>query len=165
MHPPGDRRLKKGDLVTTELTPCVEGYYAQLCRTLVLGPASADQKKAFAIFLEALEAGIAAVKPGVTAGHIAKAQNDVFRRYGLGEYVTSEYTRVRGHGLGLYVDGRPALLEDVELVIEPDMTFIVHPNTYNPVVGYIVLGDTVRVTPTGCEVFTRVPRELFVREV
>jgi len=36
---------------------------------------------------------------------------------------------VRGHGLGLYVDGRPALLEDVELKLEPDMTLIVHPNT------------------------------------
>ncbi|HTF13499.1 MAG TPA: M24 family metallopeptidase, partial [Burkholderiales bacterium] len=37
MHPPGERRLAPGDLVTTELTPCVEGYYAQICRTLVLG--------------------------------------------------------------------------------------------------------------------------------
>jgi Xaa-Pro aminopeptidase len=164
MHPPGDRRLKKGDLVTTELTPCVEGYYAQICRTLVLGPPTAEQKKAHAIYLEALEAGIAAVRPGVTAADIARAENDVFRKYGLGDYVTSEYTRVRGHGLGLYVDGRPALLEDVDIEIEPDMTFIVHPNTYNPNVGYMVLGDTVRATATGCEVFTRTPRELFVRE-
>jgi Xaa-Pro aminopeptidase len=163
MHPPGDRRLRAGDLVTTELTPCIEGYYAQLCRTLVLGPPTAEQRQAFAVYLEALEAGVAAVKPGVTAGDIARAQNDVFRRHGLGEYVTSEYTRVRGHGLGLYVDARPALLEDVGLVIEPDMTFIVHPNTYHPVVGYIVLGDTVRVTENGCEVLSKTPRELFVR--
>ena len=161
MHPPTERRLARGDLVTTELTPCVNGYYAQICRTLVIGEASDAQRRAFAVYDEALEAGIAAVRPGATAGQVARAQNEVFRRHGLGDYVTSEYTRVRGHGLGLYVDARPAVLEDVDLVLEPDMTLIVHPNTYHPEVGYFVHGDSVRVTPEGCEVVTRTPRRLF----
>jgi Xaa-Pro aminopeptidase len=73
--------------------------------------------------------------------------------------VTSEYTRVRGHGLGLFVDG-PHVLEDVKQVLAPGMTLIVHPNTYHPEVGYIVLGDTVRVTEDGCRVLTKTPREL-----
>jgi Xaa-Pro aminopeptidase len=92
---------------------------------------------------------------------VARAQNDVFRRHGLGDYVGSEYTRVRGHGLGLYVDGRPAVLEDVDLVLAPEMTLIVHPNTYHPEVGYFVHGDSVRVTEEGREVLTRTPRRLF----
>jgi len=58
------------------------------------------------------------------------------------------------------VDG-PHVLEDVDLALEPDMTLIVHPNTYHPAAGYIVLGDTVRVTADGCKVLTRTPRELF----
>jgi Xaa-Pro dipeptidase len=161
MHPPTERRLAPGDLVTTELTPCVDGYYAQICRTLVLGEPSEPQKRAFAIYDEALTAGIAAVRPGATAGDVARAQNEIFRRHGLGDYVTSEYTRVRGHGLGLYVDGRPALLEDVALNLEADMTLIVHPNTYHPEVGYFVHGDSVRVIPDGCEVLTRTARRLF----
>jgi Xaa-Pro aminopeptidase len=138
----------------------VDGYYAQICRTLVLGPATQEQRKAFAVYHEALQAGVAAVKPGATHGDVARAQNDVFRREGLAEYISSEYTRVRGHGVGLFVDG-PHVLEDVELVLEPDMTLIVHPNTYHPAAGYIVLGDTVRVTADGCKVLTRTPRELF----
>ena len=64
MHPPTERRLAPGDLVTTELTPCVDGYYAQICRTLVLGEPSEAQLRAFAVYNEALEAGIAAVRPG-----------------------------------------------------------------------------------------------------
>ena len=161
MHPPTERRLAPGDLVTTELTPCVDGYYAQICRTLVVGAPSPAQRRAFAVYDEALAAGVAAVRPGATAGDIARAQNEVFRRHGLGDYVTSEYTRVRGHGLGLYVDGRPALLEDVGLVFEPDMTLVVHPNTYHPEVGYLVHGDSVRITEGGCEVLTRTARQLF----
>jgi Xaa-Pro aminopeptidase len=161
MTPPSGKRLKRGDLVTTELTPCVDGYYAQICRTLVVGEASGEQRAAHAVYREAMEAGIAVVRDGVTAADIARAQNDVFRRHGLGEYTTSEYTRVRGHGMGLFADSKPHLLENVATRIDAGMTLIVHPNTYHPVVGYMVLGDAVAVTEGGCEVFTATPRELF----
>jgi len=161
MAPPSERRLRPGDLVTTELTPAVEGYFSQICRTLVLGRASDTQKKAFAVYYEAMEAGIAAVKPGVTAADIARAENDVFRRHGLGDYVTSKYTRVRGHGLGLMCDLKPNILEDIDTVLTPGMTIIVHPNTYHPEAGYIVLGDMVVITETGCERLTKTPATLF----
>jgi Xaa-Pro aminopeptidase len=108
-----------------------------------------------------MEAGIAAVRDGVTAADIARAENDIFRREGLGDYVTDQYTRVRGHGVGLFADTKPHILEDVTTRIDEGMTLIVHPNTYHPVVGYLVLGDVVAVTKDGCEVFTGTPRELF----
>jgi Xaa-Pro aminopeptidase len=68
---------------------------------------------------------------------------------------------VRGHGLGLSCDSKPSILEDVETVLEAGMTIIVHPNTYNPEAGYVVLGDSVIVTETGAEVLNTTPRELF----
>jgi Xaa-Pro aminopeptidase len=162
MSPPMGKLLKTGDLVTTELTPCIDGYYIQICRTLVLGTPTAAQQNAFAVFRDALEAGIAAVKPGATAADVARAENDIFRAHDLGDYVTDAYTRVRGHGLGLFVDTKPHILENVTTVIEPGMTMIVHPNTYHPDVGYLVLGDAVIAGPAGAEVLTRTPRELFV---
>jgi len=161
MAPPSGKRLKRGDLVTTELTPCVDGYYAQICRTLVVGPANTEQHNAHALWRESMEAGIAVVRDGVTAADIARAENDVFRAHGLGEYTTSEYTRVRGHGLGLFVDTKPHILEDVTTRIDAGMTLIVHPNTYHPLVGYLVLGDSLVVTDDGCEVLTTTPRDLF----
>src|SRR5690606_32608625 len=161
MHPPGERRLKLGDMVTTEITPCVNGYYAQLCRTLVVGEPSEAQLRAFDVYSEAFEAGLAAVRPGVTAGHIAKLENDVFRAHGLGEYTTARYTRVRGHGLGIYLDTPPAILEDVDMPLAENMTIIVHPNTYHPEVGYIVFGDSMVVRADGPEVLSTCPRKLF----
>jgi Xaa-Pro dipeptidase len=160
MAPPSGKILKPGDLVTTELTPCIDGYYVQICRTLVMGEPSAEQTAAFAVFKEALEAGLAVVAPGVTAADIAKAENDVFRRYGLGDYVTNAYTRVRGHGLGLFVDTKPHILESVTTTIRKGMTLIVHPNTYHPTVGYMVLGDSLIVEDAGARVLTTTPREL-----
>jgi Xaa-Pro aminopeptidase len=161
MTPPSERRIAAGDLVTTELTPAIEGYFAQICRTLVVGRASEAQRRAFAVFVEALEAGIAAIRPGARASDVARAENDVFRKHELGEYTTSQWTRVRGHGMGLFADSKPHILEDVDTVLEPGMTLIVHPNTYHPDVGYIVLGDAVVVTEHGAEVLCSTPRELF----
>jgi Xaa-Pro aminopeptidase len=161
MTPPSERRIAAGDLVTTELTPAVAGYFVQICRTLVAGKASAAQRRAFDVFREALEAGVAAVRPGATAAAVARAENDVFRKYGLGDYVTSKWTRVRGHGLGLFCDSKPHLLEEVDTPLVPGMALIVHPNTYHPEVGYIVLGDAVVVTDGGVEVLCKTPRELF----
>jgi len=161
MAPPSGKRLKPGDLVTTELTPCVDGYYCQICRTLVVGEPNAEQLAAHAIYREAMEAGLAAVRDGVAAADIARAENTVFRRYGLGDYVTSEYTRVRGHGMGLFADSKPHLLESVSTRIDRGMALIVHPNTYHPGVGYMVLGDALVVTSDGCDVLTQTARELF----
>jgi Xaa-Pro dipeptidase len=127
----------------------------------VIGEPTPEQGAAHALYREAMEAGIAAVRDGVIAADIARAENDVFRKHGLGEYATSEYTRVRGHGMGLFADSKPHLLENVTTRIDVGMALIVHPNTYHPAVGYLVIGDAVIVTKDGCEVLTGVPRELF----
>lgn len=161
MTPPSERCIVPGDLVTTELTPAVGGYFAQICRTLVVGRATEAQRRAFAVFVEALEAGIGAVRPGARAADVARAENDVFRKYGLGEYTSSQWTRVRGHGIGLFADSKPHILEDVDTVLTPGMTLIVHPNTYHPDAGYIVLGDAVVVTEHSAEVLCKTPRQLF----
>ncbi len=161
MTPPSDRVVEAGDLVTTELTPAIEGYYAQICRTLVVGFANDAQRRAHGLYLEALEAGISAVRPGATAADVARAENDIFRKYGFGDYVTDRYTRVRGHGLGLFADSKPHILEDVDTKLAPGMAIVVHPNTYHPEVGYMVLGDSVLVAEDGADVLTRTARELF----
>jgi Xaa-Pro aminopeptidase len=161
MTPPSSRQLQVGDMVRTELTPSLDGYYAQICRSVVLGPPSEGQLRSFDLFNEAVEAGLAAVRAGVTGGDIARAENDVFRSRGYGEYTSSKYTRVRGHGHGLFPDEIPALLEDDETVLEENAVIIVHPNTYTPLCGYHVLGDPVVVKRDGYEPLLSTERILF----
>ncbi|WP_082995678.1 M24 family metallopeptidase [Mycobacterium alsense] len=160
MTPPGERRLQAGDMVRTELTPKIDGYWLQICRSAVVGKASGGQRRSFDLFNEAVEAGIAAVRPGVTAHEVAIAQNDVFRKYGYGEYCSSRYTRVRGHGHGLHLDETP-IIEGNHTVLPENSVFIIHPNTFTPLAGYHVLGDPVRITANGCEVLITTERKLF----
>jgi Xaa-Pro dipeptidase len=164
MRPPTARRFQKGDSVTTELTPQVNGYFAQICRTLVLGEPNAHQRQAFSIFAEARQAAEDLLAPGVNVSALARAQNDVFRKYGYGEYTGPKHTRVRGHGLGLHPDENPYILEDVDYVVKPGMILIAHPNTYLPLSGYMVFGDTLQVTASGCTSLNRTERKLFQKE-
>jgi Xaa-Pro aminopeptidase len=160
MTAPSPRVLRTGDMVRTELTPQLNGYWLQICRSAVVGKASEAQRRSFDLFNEAVEAGVAAVRPGVTAHEVARAQNDVFRARGLGEYCGSQYTRVRGHGHGLHIDETP-IIEGNETELPENSVFIIHPNTYTPIAGYHVLGDPVRVTKDGAEVLISTERKLF----
>src|SRR5215469_1834972 len=161
MKPPTQRRFQPGDQVTTELTPCINGYYAQICRTLVLGEPNPEQRRAFEIFFEAQKAAEQLLKPGVDIADVARVQNDVFRKYGYGEYTSAKYTRVRGHGLGLHCDENPWILEDVHYTVKEGMVVIAHPNTYLPLSGYMVFGDALLVTANGCTPLNRAERKLF----
>ena len=160
MTAPTPRLLEVGDMVRTELTPQMDGYWLQICRSAVVGEPSDGQRKSFDLFNESVEAGMSVVRPGITAHDVAKAQNDVFRKYGYGEYCTSQYTRVRGHGHGLHLDETP-IIEGNETELPENAVFIIHPNTYTPLAGYHVLGDPVRVTKDGCEVLIETERKLF----
>ena len=161
MTPPMDRIAKPGDMVRTEITPQYQGWWAQVCRTCVKGRASEDQLRAFSIFLESEQAGINMVRPGVNISAVAKAENDVFRKYGFGEYCTEQYTRGRGHGHGLDLDEQPLIAESTDLVLEEGMVIVIHPNTYNPLCGYMVFGDPVEITRDGCRILSTAERKLF----
>jgi Xaa-Pro aminopeptidase len=165
MRPPTDRRFQIGDNVTTELSPQVKGYYAQICRTLVLGKPNENQSKSFSIFREAQQAAEDFLKPGVNIRDVARVQNDVFRREGYGEFTGAKYTRVRGHNLGLYPDENPWVLEDVDCEVGKGMVLIAHPNTYLPLSGYMVFGDTLVVTDNGCTRLGQTEKKLFSKEV
>jgi Xaa-Pro dipeptidase len=161
MKPPTARKLQVGDSVTTELTPQINGYYAQICRTLVIGAPSDKQLEAYAIFSEAQKAAQDLLAPGVDISDVARVQNDIFRARGYGEYTGSQYTRVRGHNLGLYPDEFPHVLENVHYICRKDMVLIAHPNTYLPLSGYMVFGDTLLVTDTGCVSLSQTEKRLF----
>ncbi len=156
-----DRKLAAGDLIVSEITPCNGGYFAQLCRTLILGEPTDLQKEKFDLLLRAEDAGLAVAKPGLPTSGIAKAVNDVIGAAGYADYCRPPYMRTRGHGLGLGGVTPSDLNESSGGTLRPDMTMVVHPNQYIPETGYLMLGDTIAITDDGHALLTQTPRRLF----
>ena len=156
-----DRRLQAGDLIVSEITPCHGGYFAQLCRTLILGEPSELQREKFDLLLRAEDAGLAMAKPGLPTSGIAKAVNEVIGGAGYADYCRPPYMRTRGHGLGLGGVTPADLNESSGGTLQSDMTMVVHPNQYIPETGYLMLGDTIAITDEGHRLLTQTPRQLF----
>ncbi len=162
---PSDRRLEAGDVIIGEITPCYRGYFAQLCRTLVLGDATAAQNEKYALLMDAQRAGLAAATPGRSSSDIAHAVNGVIGAAGYGEYCRQPYMRTRGHGLGFGGVVPNDVTEDSSPVLEVGMTMIIHPNQYIPETGYMMLGDTVVIEANGPRRLTQTPRRLFTKGI
>lgn len=83
-----DREMKAGELVFVDYGAAeYMTYTTDLCRTWpVSGRFTAEQRRYYDIVLEAQEAAIAAVRPGVTMLDVIKAAARVFSRHGLERY-------------------------------------------------------------------------------
>ena len=154
VQPSTGRKLQAGDIILAEITPSVRGQLAQICRTAVVGPASDELARKYALVVEAMDHGIAAAVPGVAMSEVCRAINGVLEAEGYGEYCHPPHIRRRGHGLG-FASVRPGdVALDNTTVLEPDMVFMIHPNQYLPETGYLLCGEPVVMTAQGAEPLT-----------
>jgi methionyl aminopeptidase len=125
--PSGRRILRVGDLVSLDFGAIWEGFHSDSAVTVFVGePPSSEAEKLVRITEEALEAGIAQIRPGARIGDVSSAVQQVAE--GAGFSIVREYV---GHGVGrsLHEDpqvpnygtpGRgPELRPGLVLAIEP----------------------------------------------
>ncbi len=160
------RRFQPGDLFHVDMYGAFEGYYYDMGRSTVAGRrATAEQKILLETAIASVEASIAAVRPGATAGDVARAgfrcleergfrittTKDEFDR--AGEAALNMTFPSMGHGLGMWWE-LPWLTPDDETVLKPNMILAIERAVGRAGVGAASYEDDVLVTETGCEVLT-----------
>jgi|SRR5579859_2079947 len=155
-HDPGARRIAAGDLILIDFGAAFGGYRADTTRVAVAGEPTQRQLEIHKLVLEAHDAAIAAVRPGVTTASIDKAARDVISAAGLGDRF---FHRV-GHGLGLENHEDPSLEAGSQTVLEPGMVFTIEPGVYIPDWGGIRIEDDVVVERNGWRLLTKADRSL-----
>lgn len=143
-------RLPKRGFVTMDFGVVLDGYMSDMTRTVHLGRAFEGEREVYDAVLEAQEAAVAAVAPGVTAGDVDEAARSVLRRAGLDKC----FTHSTGHGVGLEIHEGPRLAAKQTQVLEEGMVITIEPGVYMPGRFGVRIEDMVLVTEAGGEILT-----------
>ena len=143
-------KLPKQGFVTLDFGVILDGYCSDMTRTVHLGKASRDERDVYDSVLEAQEAAVAAVAPGVTAGEVDEAARSVLRRVKLDNY----FSHSTGHGVGLEIHEGPRLAAKQTQVLQQGMVITIEPGVYMPGRFGLRIEDMVLVTANGGEVLT-----------
>jgi methionyl aminopeptidase len=173
---PGERVLREGDIINIDVTVVVDGWHGDTSRMYGVGEVAPRARRLVDITCEALQRGIAVVKPGATFGDIGHV---------IQSYVEAQRCSVVqdfcGHGLGQVFHDNPNVLHygapGSGPVLKPGMFFTIEPMVNLGKSSVKLLADgwtavtrdkslsaqfehSVGVTETGVEIFTLSPKGL-----
>lgn len=99
---PGHRTIREGQVVSVDAGAIVDGYHGDAARTFIVGEAPAAVRDLVETTRLALEAGIAAARPGNRIWDVSAAVEDVALAGGYG--IVRPYV---GHGIGTAMHEEP----------------------------------------------------------
>jgi methionyl aminopeptidase len=174
---PGERTLREGDIANIDVTVIVDGWHGDTSRMYLLGDVAPRARRLVDVTYEALERGLAQVRPGARLGDVGHA---------IQAFVEAQRCSVVrdfcGHGVGRIFHDAPNILHygrpGAGEILREGMFFTVEPmvNLGRPQVKLLADGWTavtrdkslsaqcehsIGVTATSCEIFTASPPGLF----
>jgi len=154
---PTTRKLKEGDLVVMDFGVFYENYWAEVCRTYVVGTPTNRQRELFNLVREAQKRAAAALRPGAKASDVDRAARSWLIEQGYGEY----FIHSTGHGLGLGEGDAPFITPNNKATIHENMVISLEPGLYLAKEGIgIRLEDAFLVHRDGAERLTSAPQTL-----
>ncbi len=170
---PGEKRLKKGDIINIDITVIKDGYHGDTSKMFTVGKSSVQATRLSQIAHDCMVRGIEQVRPGNRLGDIGHVIQDYAETNNCS--VVREYC---GHGIGLRFHEEPQVLHygkaNTGVVLEPGMIFTIEPMINSGKRDVKLLPDnwtvvtrdhslsaqwehTILVTDSGHEVLTQLP--------
>ncbi len=151
-------RVPRRGFVVCDFGVILTGYCSDRTRTVHVGRPSGETRGLYQAVLEAQQAAISVVRPGVTAAEVDGAARRVLRKRKLARY----FTHSTGHGLGLEIHELPRLAAGQTQKLEPGMVITIETGAYVAGKWGVRIEDVVVVTSSGCEVLTPTDKELVI---
>jgi len=140
------RKLQRGDFVVVELGVVVDGYWADVTRTVTVGPASDRQREVYELVKRAQAASLAAARPGVRAEEVDAVGRRIIAEGGYGE----NFVHHTGHGIGFrYHEPIPFVAPGSGHTLEEGHVHSIEPGIYVQGLGGCRLEDNCAVLAEG----------------
>jgi Xaa-Pro aminopeptidase len=147
-HGPNHRTLEEGDVIKMDLGGLVEGYHADMTRTIAFGQPTTELRKVHDVVRQAQQAAIDAVRPGMSGIELDAAARSVIAEAGYAE----GFVHGLGHGVGLEIHEGPWLGTTQDNVLPESAVITIEPGVYLDGIGGVRIEDMVEITSDGCVV-------------
>jgi Xaa-Pro aminopeptidase len=149
-------QLARVGFLTLDFGIILGGYCSDMTRTVHLGEPRSKERAAYEAVLEAQQAAVKAVRPGVVCGDVDEAARAVLRKAGLAD----AFSHSTGHGVGLEIHESPRVGAGQKAKLQAGMVVTIEPGVYLAGEFGIRIEDMVAVTPDGGQVLTPAPKAL-----
>lgn len=153
---PEDVPLSKNSFCTLDFGAKLDGYCADMTRTVVIGKADEEMRALYELVRAAQEAALTAIHGGVSGKAVDAAARDMIVAAGYGDC----FGHGTGHALGLEVHEKPTFSMRCEEPIPAGAVLSVEPGVYLAGKYGVRIEDIVAVTQDGCENLTHAKKEL-----
>ncbi len=155
-HHTGDRKVKYGDAVLIDIGGRKGTFPSDMTRMSVLGEPPEGYLEVHAIVERAVQAAMAAAKPGAMAKDVDAAARGVITEAGYGEF----FVHRTGHGLGIDIHEPPYITATSEVILDEGMVFSIEPGIYLQGRFGVRLEEIVILRADGPEILSELTREL-----
>ena len=153
-----EKKLEIGDFVTMDFGAKLDGWCADLTRTVAVGRADDRMREVYGQVLEAQRAAIDALRDGANGKDVDTLAREVLARKDLARY----FTHGLGHGLGTVVHDHGRLSQTADMRIECGQVWTVEPGVYIEGFGGVRIEDDVWVTEDRPVILNEAPKELLI---
>lgn len=154
-HEPGDTPLGEGVPITIDMGAQVDGYAADLTRTVILGEPTEQARAVYRTLERAVAVTEENLRPGMTGAEVDALARDVITAAGFGDY----FGHGLGHGVGVRVHEAPSAAKGVEARLTVGATLTIEPGIYIPGWGGARIEDLIVIEEDGARVLSRASKQ------
>ena len=151
-----DRRYDKGDRMIADFGACYEGYYGDITRMAIFGPASEEQKKDHRMACDVIQLCFDVMQPDTPIAELSRVANRELVKRG---YQAVDSPKRIGHGIGMARAEPPSLNEVEKELHRPGMILALEPKVRSEK-SAVHLEEDVLITERGPEFLTTGREEL-----
>ncbi len=155
---PGNRRIQPGDMVTMDFGARVNGYCADITRTVAVGSISPEKRRVYDTVLTAQLAALEKMVPGMSCREVDATARRIIDEAGY----PGRFGHGLGHSLGLDIHESPRCSVAATEKLAAGMLMTDEPGIYLPGECGCRIEDTVLITAEGPRRLTPATKELII---